>query len=121
MSSEYYASGPDRSHRVRQLFSRIASRYDLINDVQSFGMHLLWKRTLINAANLSAGETVLDVCCGTGDIALRLLQKGARVVGSDFTPEMLFQARKRSGDVTWIQADALDLPFPNESFDVVTI
>ncbi len=121
MSSASYSSGPERSHRVRQLFSRIASRYDLINDVQSFGMHRLWKRTLIRSANIRAGERALDVCCGTGDIAVRLAQAGATVVGSDFTPEMLVQARARSEQIKWVQADALELPFPNDHFDVVTI
>jgi ubiquinone/menaquinone biosynthesis methyltransferase len=121
MSSEYYTAGPERSHRVRQLFSRIASRYDLINDLQSFGLHRLWKRTLIRSAKICGEETALDVCCGTGDLALRLAHAGARVVGSDFTPEMLVQARERSGQVVWVQADALELPFPAESFDVVTV
>lgn len=121
MSSEYYSEGPERSHRVRRLFSRIASRYDLINDLQSLGMHRLWKRTLIRSAKIRAGETALDVCCGTGDLALGLARAGARVVGSDFTPEMLVQARERPGEAVWIQADALELPFHTESFDVVTI
>jgi demethylmenaquinone methyltransferase/2-methoxy-6-polyprenyl-1,4-benzoquinol methylase len=121
MNSDYYAPGPERSHRVRKLFSRIASRYDLINDLQSFGMHRFWKKTLINSAKISADESALDVCCGTGDIALRLAEAGARAVGADFTPEMLIQARKRSERITWVQADALDLPFPDNSFDVVTI
>jgi demethylmenaquinone methyltransferase/2-methoxy-6-polyprenyl-1,4-benzoquinol methylase len=121
MSNEYYTAGPERSHRVRQLFSRIASRYNLINDLQSFGMHRLWKRTLIRSAKIRGGETALDVCCGTGDLALRLAEAGAHVFGSDFTPEMLVQARERSVQVMWVQADALELPFPAESFDVVTV
>jgi demethylmenaquinone methyltransferase/2-methoxy-6-polyprenyl-1,4-benzoquinol methylase len=121
MSNAYYTAGPERSHRVRQLFSRIASRYDLINDLQSFGMHRLWKRTLIHSAKIRVGENALDVCCGTGDLALRLAAAGARVVGSDFTPEMLVRARERSRKVVWVQADALELPFPDESFDVVTV
>jgi demethylmenaquinone methyltransferase/2-methoxy-6-polyprenyl-1,4-benzoquinol methylase len=121
MSSQYYAPGPERSRRVRQLFSRIASHYDLINDLQSFGMHRLWKRTLINSAKIAPGDTALDVCSGTGDIALRLADTGAGVVGSDFTPEMLDQARQRSNRPIWVQADALDLPFFDQSFDVVTV
>jgi demethylmenaquinone methyltransferase/2-methoxy-6-polyprenyl-1,4-benzoquinol methylase len=121
MSSEYYTAGPERSYRVRQLFSRIAGRYDLINDLQSFGMHRLWKRTLIRLAKIRVGETALDVCCGTGDLALGLAEGGARVVASDFTPEMLVQARERSREIVWVQADALALPFPAESFDVVTV
>ncbi len=122
MTSAYYVCGSDRSRRVRELFGRIASRYDLINDVQSFGLHRFWKRKLIQAAKLKSSEAALDVCCGTGDLALRLALRAREVVGCDFSPEMLEVARHlRSEKVTWLQADALELPFPNESFEVVTI
>jgi demethylmenaquinone methyltransferase/2-methoxy-6-polyprenyl-1,4-benzoquinol methylase len=121
MSTAYYVPGPERSRRVRELFARIASRYDLINDIQSFGLHRFWKRTLLRAAELRPGESALDVCCGTGDIAIALAQAGARVTGCDFTPEMLAQARARSANVSWVQADALELPFPENGFAVVTI
>jgi demethylmenaquinone methyltransferase/2-methoxy-6-polyprenyl-1,4-benzoquinol methylase len=121
MSTAYYVPGPERSRRVRELFARIASRYDLINDIQSFGLHRFWKRTLIRAAQLRPGQGALDVCCGTGDIAIGLAETGAAVTGCDFTPEMLAKARERSANVTWIQADALELPFSDNSFEVVTI
>jgi len=122
MPSGYYVRGPDRSEHVRKLFGRIANRYDLINDLQSFGLHRLWKRTLIRSAGLKSSESILDVCCGTGDIALGLQGEGRRVVGSDFSPEMLFEARRRgAANISWVQSDALRLPFPNASFDVVTI
>jgi demethylmenaquinone methyltransferase/2-methoxy-6-polyprenyl-1,4-benzoquinol methylase len=121
MNSAYYVPGPERSRRVRELFGRIAGRYDLINDLQSFGLHRLWKQKLIAAAELRPGEKALDVCCGTGDIAIGLARTGALVTGSDFTPEMLDKARTRAENIQWIQADALQLPFENDSFDVVTI
>src|SRR4051794_38226709 len=89
MSAHYYVPGPERSDRVRQIFARIACRYDLINDIQSLGLHRLWKRTLIRQADFTRGQTALDVCCGTGDIAIRLAAGGGQVTGSDFTPEML--------------------------------
>src|SRR4051812_13988844 len=120
MSERYYTPGPDRSQRVRQLFARIATRYDLINDVQSLGLHRFWKRQLIAAARLTGRGRVLDVCCGTGDIALRLSAQAACTVGCDFSPEMLEQAALRnSSAVSWVHADALQLPFATESFDTV--
>lgn len=122
MSTRYYVSGPDRATRVQELFGRIASRYDLINDLQSLGLHRLWKRDLIRACRFQATESALDVCCGTGDIAIALARTGGMVTGCDFSPQMLAQARAREGaKVKWIQADALRLPFRDESFHVVTI
>ena len=122
MSSLYYLPGPQRSERVRQLFGRIASRYDLINDIQSLGLHRLWKAKLIDCAHVSSDESALDVCCGTGDIALRVAQFARRVIACDFSPEMLARGRERgAAEIFWVQADALDLPFQNESFHVVTI
>jgi demethylmenaquinone methyltransferase/2-methoxy-6-polyprenyl-1,4-benzoquinol methylase len=122
MTSRYYAPGAHRSERVRELFSRIASRYDLINDVQSVGLHRLWKRRLVRAAAALASHRVLDVCCGTGDVALRFLPSTRQVVGCDFTRPMLEAGARRHGAaIQWVHADALELPFPDASFDVVTI
>ncbi len=122
MNSGYYQAGPKRSERVRLLFSRIASRYDLINDIQSAGLHRLWKRRMVRAAGLGREERALDVCCGTGDIALRLAESAGEVAACDFTPEMLAAGRLRSAsNVTWVQGDALALPFANEAFHAVTI
>lgn len=121
MTAGYYSPGPDRSQRVRQLFRRIARRYDLINDLQSFGLHRFWKRKLVALAPRDS-DTVLDVCCGTGDIAARFARTARIVVGCDFSAEMLAQASTRgSAAVQWVQADALSLPFPDQSFDLVTI
>ena len=120
----YGESGSDRASRVRALFDRIAPRYDLVNDVQSFGLHRFWKRRLIRQAQLKKGEKALDVCCGTGDITLSIARQGLETIGVDFSPGMLEQARRRnsaSAQATFIEADALKLPFGNDHFDLLTI
>jgi demethylmenaquinone methyltransferase/2-methoxy-6-polyprenyl-1,4-benzoquinol methylase len=102
---------------VQKLFAAIARRYDLLNDVMSAGLHRCWKRRLVKLAGQPSD--VLDLCCGTGDIALRF---AGNVVGADFSAEMLQVAKaRRNSRVTWIQADALRLPFPDGSFDVVSV
>ena len=120
MSESYYETGEQRAQRVRDLFTRIARRYDLINDLQSFWLHRFWKRRVISLASARAGDAVLDVCCGTGDLAVELSRRGARVVGLDFTGPMLEVARSRAG-LPWVQGDALHLPFADKSFDILTI
>ncbi len=120
----YGESQSDRASRVRALFNRIAPRYDLVNDVQSFGLHRFWKRQLIRLANPIEGEKALDVCCGTGDITLSIAQMGVETVGVDFSSGMLEQARQRntaSVQATFVEADALQLPFGDNEFDLVTI
>lgn len=125
MANEYYEPGEQRAARVRALFNRIAPKYDLINDLQSFGLHRYWKRRLITLARLKPNDAVLDVCCGTGDLALLLAGHSAKVLGVDFTANMLAVARHRNRDsrlsVHFIQGDALSLPFRDRSFDVVTV
>src|SRR6267154_666688 len=95
MAKTYYEPGEQRATKVNELFTRIARRYDLINDLQSFGLHRYWKRRVVKEARPHAGERALDLCCGTGDIALRLAGKGAEVVGMDFSERMLEVARAR--------------------------
>lgn len=121
MSDGYYQQGIKRADRVRALFNRIASRYDLINDLQSFGLHRYWKRRLLNLADVKPGISALDVCCGTGDITEALAAAGARSIGCDFSSAMLSVARARSEDIPYMQADALKLPFTDARFDAVTI
>ena len=126
MPGKYYVEGEHRSDRVEDLFAAVAPRYDLINDLQSLGLHRLWKRRLVALADLKAQEQVLDVCCGTGDVAFALESTGAQVTGLDFSEPMLSVARQRqsqrgSSQVRFLQGDALRLPFPDHSFDVVTI
>lgn len=123
MSNTFYAPGEQRAEKVQALFSTIARRYDLINDVQSFGMHRRWKRRLVALAEVKAAERALDVCCGTGDIALALAAAGAAATGLDFTEAMLAVAERKpaTGKVEFIQGDAMKLPFPDNSFDLVTV
>ncbi len=128
MPNIYYSPGDERASRVRDLFCRIAKRYDLINDIQSLGMHRVWKRRLIELAQITAGTRVLDVCSGTGDLALAMWDKGADVTGIDFCAPMLEVASERSSGaaagrhpIGFAQADALNLPFADNTFDVVTV
>lgn len=126
----YYDPGSNRAQRVCDLFDRIAQRYDLINDVQSGGLHRLWKRRVVHEARISNGENALDVCCGTGDLAFSMSKQGAVVTGLDFSHQMLNVAKKRAdsqssdptfGNPTFVQGDAMKLPFSDDAFDVVTI
>lgn len=121
--SKYYVEGSGRAGGVEDLFAAIAPRYDLINDLQSLGLHRRWKSRLIRLASIQPGESALDVCCGTGDVAFALARAGARVTGLDFSNPMLEVARRRdiSRSMNWLQGDALALPFPDAAFDVVTV
>ncbi len=105
-----------RAAQVHRLFARIARRYDLLNDVMTLGWHRYWKRRLVKRAGQP--RDVLDLCCGTGDIAQRFR---CRVAGVDFTAEMLQIAQTRQPAGIWLRADALRLPFPDNSFNVVSI
>ena len=124
MSEGYYEPGEQRAAKVRDLFGAIAGRYDLLNDLQSFGLHRAWKRRLVRLAAMGPDRRALDVCCGTGDVALALAATGAEVVGVDFSEPMLSVARERKpaeARVRFLQGDALNLPFADASFDAVTI
>jgi demethylmenaquinone methyltransferase/2-methoxy-6-polyprenyl-1,4-benzoquinol methylase len=127
MPSSYYVPGEKRAERVQDLFGTIASRYDLINDLQSFGLHRLWKNKLVKLAAPQSSDSALDVCCGTGDIALRFAPLVREVTGFDFSEPMLQVARNRAARipaaaaVKFIQGDALRLPFSDCQFDIVTI
>src|SRR5437773_4067886 len=131
MVNKYYAPGKERAAKVSDLFGTIARRYDLINDLQSFGLHRHWKRRLVGLAKIQPGERALDLCCGTGDVAFALARKGAEVTGLDFSEPMLAVARERlkaqipkfepDGKVKFVCDDAQQIPFPDNSFDLVTI
>lgn len=126
MANEFYNPGTQRAAQVNRLFATIAPRYDFINDLQSLGLHRRWKRRLARLAAVQPGDQALDLCCGTGDISFALAQEGARVTGLDFSPEMLAVAGERSPKSTahspkFMQGDAQQLPFPDESFDIVTV
>jgi len=112
---------------VQNLFSRVAGYYDLMNDVMSFGMHRVWKHEAIRKLRLKDNDSVLDVCCGTGDLEayLHKANPNIKITGLDFCQNMLDIARKRFSEkpynIDLIQGDAMALPFPNESFDSVII
>lgn len=127
MANKFYSPGEQRGAKVGELFARIAPRYDLINDVQSLGLHRLWKRRLVRMAGVRPGERALDLCCGTGDLAFGLAKAGANVTGLDFSEAMLQVARAKfrvQGSrfkVEFVQGDAQRIPFPENAFDIVTI
>src|ERR1700733_5515829 len=101
MESKFYQADEHRAEKVHQLFATIARRYDLLNDIMSAGLHRRWKRRLVELAlrngEVGNGKRVLDLCCGTGDIALAFARAGADVTGVDFTEEMLRVAEARNG------------------------
>ena len=137
VSNVFYAPGEQRAAKVNDLFASIARRYDLLNDLQSFGMHRLWKRRVVQLAKVQSGNRALDLCCGTGDIALALARQGAETIGLDFSEKMLEVAKQRSEKLEvrspnknshfalrtphFIQGDAQQIPFPENSFDIVTV
>ncbi|MEQ1571420.1 MAG: class I SAM-dependent methyltransferase [Myxococcota bacterium] len=108
---------------VNWLFSRVARRYDLGNDLMSLGWHVRWKRRLVEMAEIGPTERVLDLATGTGDIAYQLAPLCREVVATDINAEMMAQGeRKRPAgctNVSFVEADATKLPFPDASFDVV--
>ncbi len=129
MSNPYFRPGAQRAARVNDLFGAIASRYDLLNDLQCFGMHRFWKRRLVRISGARPGVQALDLCCGTGDIAQALERAGAAVTGLDFSGPMLevaarrfARARKESATTSsLVRGDAQALPFADGQFDVVTV
>ncbi|GAA4214055.1 bifunctional demethylmenaquinone methyltransferase/2-methoxy-6-polyprenyl-1,4-benzoquinol methylase UbiE [Sphingomonas endophytica] len=116
----------EKTARVRGVFSNVASRYDLMNDAMSGGMHRLWKDRFVRRVKPRAGEQILDMAGGTGDIAFRLAESGASVTVADINPEMLEvgigRAQQRGIDgLVWTEANAETLTFPDRFFDTYTI
>ncbi|QRO01927.1 bifunctional demethylmenaquinone methyltransferase/2-methoxy-6-polyprenyl-1,4-benzoquinol methylase UbiE [Archangium violaceum] len=116
------------STEVRQMFSSIATRYDVTNEVLSFGIHRLWRRTAVRLSGAKEGSAVLDCATGTGDLALAFKRKvgaSGRVMGTDFCKEMLDSAPAKAAreglQVEFQVADAMDLPFADDTFDVASI
>lgn len=109
---------------VRAMFDRIARRYDLVNTVLSAGTDAGWRRRAAQATGLTAGGSALDVACGSGKLTARLARiagDGGRVVGVDFSPQMLEVARRAHPGIEFVEGDALNLPFDDASFDASTI
>ncbi len=120
----------EKAARVRGVFDSVASRYDIMNDLMSFGVHRLWKHIAIDLANVRSGQQVLDLASGTGDLAARyaaLVGPQGRVVMSDINAAMLEEGRKRMidsghvGNVEYMQIDAEKIPFDDNSFHCVSI
>ncbi len=118
------------STEIRAIFDRIAPVYDQLNNWLSLGQHRIWKEMTVKWSAAKPGDTCLDLCCGSGDLALRLARRvGAtgQVYGVDFSPNLLATAQERSQRhypqpvISWIEADVLDLPFENNQFDAATM
>jgi demethylmenaquinone methyltransferase/2-methoxy-6-polyprenyl-1,4-benzoquinol methylase len=103
------------------MFDRIAGVYDLLNSVMTAGMHQHWRERAVELAAVGPGSRALDVATGTGDLAVALRDAGATVVGCDFSEEMLLRARDKAPDVPFEWADALDLPYEDDTFDAATV
>jgi len=119
-------SPEEKTRRVGAVFSSVARRYDIMNDLMSGGMHRLWKDRFVNRVKPRAGEIILDMAGGTGDIAFRMAQRGARVTVSDINADMLGvgeQRAKRRGleGLSWKVENAERLRFADNSFDAYTI
>jgi len=120
-------SAAEKTEKVTQVFERVSSRYDLMNDVMSLGIHRLWKKWFVESLPLHDNGVYLDVAGGTGDIASSLFQRltrfgfHAQVLVSDINPAMIEVGKKRFPHLSWTCASAEGLPFPDNSVDVITI
>src|SRR6476661_338967 len=119
-------SPEEKTRRVGAVFSSVAKRYDVMNDLMSGGMHRLWKDRFVNRVKPRAGEHILDMAGGTGDIAFRMARRGALVTVSDINADMLGEGQKRAeakalDGLTWQVENAERLSFAENSFDAYTI
>jgi demethylmenaquinone methyltransferase / 2-methoxy-6-polyprenyl-1,4-benzoquinol methylase len=119
----------EKAGMVHGVFSRVASKYDVMNDLMSLGIHRVWKDAMMDWLAPRAGQRLLDVAGGTGDVAFRFLKRAPRAtaVVCDLTEPMLIEGRKRAeaeklaDRLDWVVGDAMALPFPDASFDTYTI
>ena len=116
----------EKTRRVGAVFSSVARRYDLMNDLMSGGMHRLWKHRFVDRVKPRPGEEILDMAGGTGDVAFRMAGRGARVTVADINAEMLEVGKERAerrglSGLTWKQENAEALSFSDASFDAYTI
>lgn len=120
----------EKAGKVADVFTSVADRYDLMNDLMSFGIHRLWKRLALTLANIRAGEQVLDLAGGTGDLAANHIVRvgpAGSVILADINASMLARGRARLedrgllGNVRYVQADAEKLPFADNQLDCITI
>ena len=116
----------EKTRRVGEVFSSVARRYDLMNDLMSGGMHRLWKDRFVNRVKPRTGEEILDMAGGTGDVAFRMARRGAQVTVADINADMLEVGRERAAargltGLTWKVENAESLSFADASFDAYTI
>lgn len=112
----------ERERLVRDVFRRVARRYDLMNDLMSFGIHRLWKRSMAWAVNAGPGQCIVDLAGGTGDIAQRLAGVDRQVIVVDPSYEMMAAGRdSRHHALRWVAGTAEQMPLPDASVDAVTI
>ncbi len=109
---------------MRAMFDRISRFYDLMNSVMTAGLHHSWRERAADLADVGPGDGALDVATGTGDLAIELARRvapGGQVVGSDFSEDMLARARAKAPQLSWDSANALSLPYADDSFDAATV
>jgi len=117
-------SGTLEEGQVRAMFDRIAGFYDFMNSVMTAGLHHRWRERAADLTRLRPGDRALDVATGTGDLAIELarrVQPGGEVIGADFSHGMLERARTKAPELTWEWGNALELPYPDDSFDAATV
>ncbi len=102
------------------MFDRIAPVYDAMNRTMTAGLDRRWRRLTAEAV-VQPGDSVLDACCGTGDLAIACARAGGRVTGLDFSEPMLERARRKAPELEWVGGDLLELPFADGSFDAATV
>jgi demethylmenaquinone methyltransferase / 2-methoxy-6-polyprenyl-1,4-benzoquinol methylase len=120
LARQEMASGTLPPEGVREMFDRVSPVYDLMNRVTTIGLDGGWRRLAAESV-VRSGNTVLDACCGTGDLAIAAERAGGTVTGLDFSERMLERARHKSTSITWVQGDVTALPFEDASFDVATV
>jgi demethylphylloquinol methyltransferase len=118
------------SNEIQTIFNRIAPVYDELNDKLSLGQHRVWKEMAVKWSQVKPGDTCIDLCCGSGDLSLRLARhvgKTGKVYGVDFSCQLLEVAQQRAQsqypqpNIIWEEADVLNLPFPDDQFDAATM
>lgn len=121
MKTNSRASLAKRRADVADMFDKLATRYDLLNGIMSFGQDRSWRRQVVRAVAPKAGERILDLAAGTGTSSRPFADAGALVIATDLSFGMLDVGRQRQPDLAFVNADALALPYADGTFDAVTI